>query len=66
MTVLTNKDRIRQLLNGIETGDPESVRVVKEDVYIQHNPHTHEGSIGNLGDEQISDRMEEVIKGFKI
>lgn len=28
--------------------------------------HTHEGSIGNLGNEQISARMEEVMKGFKI
>ncbi len=43
---LRNKDKIRQLLKGIETGDPESVKVVNEDKYIQHNPQTHEGSEG--------------------
>ena len=40
------KDLIRALLKGIETGDPESVTVVNEDKYIQHNPQTHEGSVG--------------------
>lgn len=40
------KEQIRALLKGIETGDPESVRVVNEQLYIQHNPHTVEGSIG--------------------
>ncbi|MEM9300564.1 MAG: nuclear transport factor 2 family protein [Pseudomonadota bacterium] len=41
-----NKDRIRALLKGIETGDPASVEVVNEARYIQHNPQTHEGSEG--------------------
>ena len=41
-----NKDLICRLLKGIETGDPESVSVVDEDKYIQHNPQTHEGSTG--------------------
>ena len=41
-----NKDKIRKLLKGIETGDPDSVTVVNEDKYIQHNPLTREGSEG--------------------
>ena len=40
------KDQIRKLLKGIETGDPESVTVVNENKYIQHNPLTREGSEG--------------------
>ncbi len=40
------KERIRALLKGIETGDPDSVTVVNEARYIQHNPETHEGSEG--------------------
>lgn len=40
------KDRICALLKGIETGDEASVAVVNEDKYIQHNPQTHEGSLG--------------------
>ena len=40
------KDQIHTLLKGIETGDPESVVVVNEAKYIQHNPETHEGSEG--------------------
>ena len=40
------KDQICALLKGIESGDPESVAVVNEDKYIQHNPQTHEGSEG--------------------
>lgn len=40
------KDLICSLLKGIETGDPESVTVVNEEKYIQHNPQTHEGSEG--------------------
>jgi len=40
------KDQICKLLKGIETGDAESVTVVNEDKYIQHNPQTHEGSEG--------------------
>lgn len=43
---LTRKDLICRLLKGIENGDPESVTVVNEDRYIQHNPQTHEGSEG--------------------
>lgn len=43
----TNKKQlIVKLLKGIETGDPDSVAVVNEDKYIQHNPQTHEGSEG--------------------
>lgn len=45
MTV-DNKELIKRLLKGIETGDPASVAVVNEEKYIQHNPQTHEGSIG--------------------
>ncbi len=40
------KDQICALLKGIETGDPASVAVVNQNKYIQHNPHTHEGSEG--------------------
>jgi len=40
------KEDICRLLKGIETGDPESVVVVNEEKYIQHNPQTHEGSEG--------------------
>lgn len=40
------KQRICALLKGIESGDPESVTVVNEAKYIQHNPQTHEGSEG--------------------
>jgi len=39
-------EQIRTLLKGIETGDPESVAVVNQARYIQHNPQTHEGSEG--------------------
>lgn len=42
----SKRDKIRTLLKGIETGDPEAVKVVKEDKYIQHNPLTKEGNIG--------------------
>ncbi|SNZ19092.1 nuclear transport factor 2 family protein [Cohaesibacter gelatinilyticus] len=35
-----------KLLKGIETGDPEAAAVVNEDLYIQHNPRTGEGSLG--------------------
>ena len=42
----SRKDLIRKLLKGIETGDPESVAVVSEDRYIQHNPQTREGGEG--------------------
>jgi predicted SnoaL-like aldol condensation-catalyzing enzyme len=40
------KQRVFDLLKGIETGDPESVKVVNKDKYIQHNPQTHEGGEG--------------------
>lgn len=44
--MLSNKEKIGKLLKGIETGDPEAALVVNEKKYIQHNPHTQEGSIG--------------------
>ncbi len=34
------------MLKSIETGDVAAVAVVDEDKYIQHNPQTHEGSVG--------------------
>lgn len=40
------KQLIHALLKGIETGDPESVKVVNQSQYIQHNPQTHEGDEG--------------------
>ena len=40
------KQKIYGLLKGIETGDPESVKIVNEDKYIQHNPQTKEGGVG--------------------
>ncbi|WP_394209445.1 hypothetical protein [Enterovibrio calviensis] len=40
------KQSIHDLLKGIETGDPESVRVVDQEQYIQHNPLTKEGDVG--------------------
>jgi len=40
------KKKIYNLLKGIETGDPESVLVVNEEKYIQHNPQTDEGGEG--------------------
>ena len=43
---LSRPDLIRKLLKGIETGDPESAKVVNENVYIQHNPQTQEGGEG--------------------
>ena len=43
---MNRKERIQALLKGIETGDPDSVTVVNEEKYIQHNPQTHEGSLG--------------------
>lgn len=42
----SNREQIRTLLKGIETGDPEAVTVVNEKKYIQHNPLTREGNIG--------------------
>ena len=42
----SKRDRIRTLLKGIETGDPDSVLVVDEARYVQHNPMTREGSEG--------------------
>lgn len=43
---MNNKVAIHRLLKGIESGDPESVTVVNEAQYIQHNPQTEEGSVG--------------------
>lgn len=43
---MRNRDKIRKLLKGIETGDPEAADVVNEAKYIQHNPQTREGSEG--------------------
>jgi predicted SnoaL-like aldol condensation-catalyzing enzyme len=40
------KQKIYNLLKGIETGDPDSVKVVNEEKYIQHNPQTEEGGEG--------------------
>ena len=40
------KQKVFDLLKGIETGDPASVMVVNEEKYIQHNPQTHEGGEG--------------------
>jgi predicted SnoaL-like aldol condensation-catalyzing enzyme len=45
----SQKNQIRALLKGIETGDAAAVVVVNEEKYIQHNPHTHEGSEGLAG-----------------
>lgn len=43
---LNRKDSIHALLKSIQTGDPGPVRVVNEAKCIQHNPQTHEGSVG--------------------
>ena len=40
------KKEIYKLLKGIETGDPQSVKVVDEKKYIQPNPQTEEGGEG--------------------
>jgi predicted SnoaL-like aldol condensation-catalyzing enzyme len=42
----TRIDRIRTLLKGIETGDPEAVSVISPTQYIQHNPQTLTGREG--------------------
>ena len=39
-------DRIRALLKGIETGDPDAVSVISPTRYIQHNPQTQTGRDG--------------------
>jgi len=39
-------DRVRTLLKGIETGDPDAVSVISPTQYIQHNPQTHTGREG--------------------
>ncbi len=44
--MLTRKQLVTKLLKGIETGDPESVAVVNESQYIQHNPLTRTGNEG--------------------
>ncbi|TQV71976.1 hypothetical protein FLL45_17555 [Aliikangiella marina] len=45
-TPIDRKQKIVALLKGIETGDPNSVKVVNEQTYIQHNPQTLEGGEG--------------------
>lgn len=42
----SKKEQICALLKGIETGDPQSVTVVNENKYIQHNPLTRTGNLG--------------------
>ncbi len=42
----SQKDLLKTLLKGIETGDAMAAAVVDESRYIQHNPQTHEGSEG--------------------
>jgi predicted SnoaL-like aldol condensation-catalyzing enzyme len=42
----TRINRIRTLLKGIETGDPDAVSVISPTQYIQHNPQTHTGRKG--------------------
>ena len=42
----TRIDRIRTLLKGIETGDPDAVSVISPTRYIQHNPQTQTGREG--------------------
>jgi predicted SnoaL-like aldol condensation-catalyzing enzyme len=43
---IKKRDQIRALLKSIETGETDAVAVVNEDEYVQHNPHTPEGSEG--------------------
>lgn len=40
------KQQICTLLKGIETGEKDSVAVINQEKYIQHNPQTKEGGIG--------------------
>jgi len=42
----SKKAKLRKLLKGIETGDPDAATVVNEAKYIQHNPRTAEGNVG--------------------
>ena len=44
--MISKKDKLKKLLKGIETGDPEAATVVNEAKYIQHNPRTAEGNVG--------------------
>ncbi|MBU6955409.1 hypothetical protein [Hahella sp. HN01] len=46
LSELSNKEKVFKLLKGIETGDPDAASVVNEKRYVQHNPHTGEGSLG--------------------
>lgn len=46
MTMTTRKQQIHDLLKSIETGDTAAVAVVNPEMYIQHNPETHEGGEG--------------------
>ena len=42
----TRIELIRNLLKGIETGDPDAVNVISPEQYIQHNPQTQTGREG--------------------
>lgn len=42
----SHRDLLQILLKGLETGDPSAAAVVNEEVYIQHNPQTGDGSEG--------------------
>lgn len=44
--VQDRKAQICALLKSIETGEPEPIAVFNQQQYIQHNPHTQEGSEG--------------------
>ena len=46
MTSALRKAQICALLKGIETGDEAAVACIKPNMYIQHNPQTHEGGEG--------------------
>jgi len=43
---MKKSEQIRALLKSIETGEVDAVAVVNEARYVQHNPHTQEGSEG--------------------
>jgi hypothetical protein len=57
------KLKIYNLLKGIETGNPDSVKVVNEQKYIQHNPQTKEGGSG-LAEFLSSQKLIQKLKLF--
>lgn len=66
--MLSNKQKIHTLLKGIETGDPDAALVVNEKVYVQHNPHTREGSVGLaklFAELSKSDPKVTMVRGFE-